>query len=70
MNQSPTQRFTRWLWLYQVPIIVCTNEWINKGDQDANAKWIRENQCHVAVNDYLYHRPAARAAANGALGQA
>ena len=68
MYQSPTQRFTRWMWMYQVPLIVCTNEWIQDKDKDANAKWIRENQCHVAVSDYLYDRPAEAPQAESAPG--
>ena len=52
--QSPTQRFTRWVWVYGVPIIVCTNEWLKEEDDDANAVWIRENQVHVKVGSQLW----------------
>ena len=56
LYQSPTQRFTRWVWVYGVPIIICTNEWLKEEDVDANAKWIRENSVHVKVTDYLWER--------------
>ena len=56
LYQSPTQRFTRWVWLYQVPIIICTNKWIRDDDEGDIAKWIRENQVCVEVNDYMYER--------------
>ena len=58
LYQSPTQRFTRWVWVYQVPIIICTNEWISDRDRDATARWIRENQVHIHVKDYMYNRMA------------
>ncbi len=56
LYQSPTQRFRRWVWVYGVPIIICTNEWLKDTDEDANAKWIRENSVHVKVTDYLWER--------------
>ena len=56
LYQSPTQRFSRWIWVYQVPIIICTNKWIKAKDKGSTAKWIRENSVHVKVCDYLYKR--------------
>ena len=56
MYQSPTQRFTRWVWVYGVPIIVCTNEWLEDSEDDANAQWIRKNSVHILVTDYLWER--------------
>ena len=56
LYQSPTQRFTRWVWVYAVPIIICTNEWLKDEDVDANAQWIRANSVHVRVTDYLWER--------------
>ena len=57
MFQSPTQRFVRWVWVYQVPIIISTNNWISWTDNSSLAKWIRENQVLVEVSDYLFHKP-------------
>ena len=56
LYQSPTQRFTRWVWVYGVPIIVCTNEWLKDEEDDANAEWIRKNSVHIRVTDYLWQR--------------
>lgn len=56
MFQSLTQRFTRWVWVYGVPIIVCTNEWLGDDEDDPNAQWIRKNSVHVRVTDYLWER--------------
>ena len=57
MYQSPTQRFTRWIWLYHTAIVVCTNEWVKSVEQDASARWIRENQVHVHVTAPLWQEP-------------
>ena len=54
MYQSPTQRFTRWVWVYGVPIIVCTNGWVKDTDMSPTARWIRQNSVHVKVTDYLF----------------
>ena len=56
LYQSPTQRFTRWVWVYAVPIIICTNEWLKDQDVDANAQWIRANSVHVRATDYMWER--------------
>ena len=56
--QSPTQRFTRWYCLYQVPIIICTNRWITDGTKGERADWIRENHVHVHVTDFMYELSA------------
>ena len=58
LYQSPTQRFTRWVWVYPVPIIICTNEWVQWWECDSNARWIRENSVQIDVTDYLYERPS------------
>ena len=62
MFQSPTQRFVRWVWVYQVPIIICTNKWISWQDNSDLARWIRENQVLVEVHDFLFERPQAEEA--------
>ena len=58
LYQSPTQRFTRWVCVYQVPIIICTNEWVKTWEWDANATWIRENEVRIDVEDFLYEKPS------------
>ena len=39
-----------------MPIIVCTNEWLEDSEDDANAQWIRKNSVHILVTDYLWER--------------
>ena len=56
LYQSPTQRFTRWIWVYQVPMIVCTNKWLSPWEWGANARWIHENSVQIDVADYLYKK--------------
>ena len=60
MYQSPTQRFTRWVWVYMVPIIVCTNDWVKDSDNSPTARWIRQNQVHVKVTDYLFEHESGQ----------
>ena len=54
LYQSPTQRFTRWVWVYAVPIIICTNDWIHENDNSPLARWIRENQVFVHVTSPMF----------------
>ena len=54
LYQSPTQRFTRWVWVYAVPIIICTNDWIHEKDNSPLARWIRENQVFVNVTSPMF----------------
>ena len=54
LYQSPTQRFTRWVWVYAMPIIICTNDWIHENDNSLLARWIRENQVFVNVTSPLF----------------
>ena len=57
MYQSPTQRFTRWIWVYMKPIVICTNRWIKDTDESDRARWIRENEVYVEVTDFLFDKP-------------
>ena len=57
LYQSPTQRFTRWFCVYKMPMIICTNDWVNEETTSIDAslqKWIKENSVHVHVTDHLY----------------
>ena len=59
LYQSPTQRFTRWLCVYKMPMIICTNDWVDEETSSIDAslqKWIQENSVHVRVTGYLYER--------------
>ena len=54
---SPTQRFTRWFCVCQMPMIICTNDWVDEETTSIDAslqKWIKENSVHVHVTDHLY----------------
>ena len=60
LYQSATQRYTRWYCVFNVPIIICTNDWSSaavKIDWEL-WKWIQENSVHVQIEDYLYLEPA------------
>ena len=60
LYQSATQRYTRWYCVFNVPIIICTNDWSSaavKIDWELWT-WIQENSVHVKVKDYLYLKPA------------
>ena len=52
MFQSPTQRFVRWVCLFGIPIIVCTNGWLTAKDQDEKARWIRVNSRYQFIDDF------------------
>ena len=54
LYQSPTQRFTRWIWVYGVPIIICTNDWITPEDNSKLAQWIRANQVYLEVSEDMF----------------
>ena len=59
LYQSATQRYTRWYCVYNVPMIICTNEWsVDSAEMTKDlVKWISENSVHVTVKDYLYNKP-------------
>ena len=51
LYQSATQRYTRWYCVFNVPIIICTNDWSSaavKIDWELWA-WIQENAVHVQI---------------------
>ena len=54
MYQSPTQRYSRWVFIWQVPVIVCTNEWTHPQASDSLSDWIHENSVYIQVNRYLW----------------
>ena len=54
LYQSPTQRFSRWVWVYGVPIIICTNDWLEAKDDSKLACWIHANQVLVEVNEAMW----------------
>ena len=59
LYQSATQRYTRWYCVYNVPIVICTNDWSSelvKIDAEL-AAWIEENSVHYPVTDFLYNKP-------------
>ena len=58
LYQSPTQRFTRWVCIYQTAIIICTNAWVKEWEWDTNAEWIRENEVRIDVTDFMYEKPS------------
>ena len=58
LYQSPTQRFTRWVCIYQTAIIICTNAWVEAWEWDTNAEWIRENEVRIDVTDFMYEKPS------------
>jgi hypothetical protein len=54
LYQSPTQRFSRWVWVYGVPIIICTNDWLEPTDDSKLARWIHANQVFVEVTEAMW----------------
>ncbi len=58
LYQSPTQRFTSWVCIYQTAIIICTNAWVKEWEWDTNAEWIRENEVRIDVTDFMYEKPS------------
>jgi hypothetical protein len=64
LYQSPTQRFSRWVWVYGVPIIICTNDWLEEKDDSKLARWIHANQVLVEVTEAMWtpdpHEPVPR----------
>ena len=60
LYQSATQRYTRWHCMFNVPIIICTNDWSSPAvniDWELWS-WIQENSVHVQIDDFLYLKPA------------
>ena len=59
VHQSATQRYEVWNCLYNVPIIICSNDWSSATvNVDAElAAWIKENSVHYLVKDSLYNKP-------------
>ena len=55
MFQSPTQRFVKWVCLFGIPIVVCTNGWLTAQDQDEKARWIRCNSRYLFIDDFTFH---------------
>ena len=59
VNQNATQRKAPRMCLYNVPIIICSNNWSSATvSMDANfSAWIKENCFHYLVKELLYQEP-------------
>ena len=54
VQESPTQQYTQFRWLYGVAMIVCTNEWLTDEHPKAWHDWINENCIYVEVTEPMY----------------
>ncbi len=53
--QSRCQQHARWLFLYGVPLIICTNSWdVDQIHDEDLKKWVLANQVLVEVSDFMY----------------
>ena len=50
-GHSATGMYTTYHWLYQVPLIICTNHWLSDADkmQESN-RWLVQNSVEVQIN--------------------
>ena len=61
-GQTKTSIYAYWRFLYGVPLIVCTNEWIDalpdeqRGEHGKAIDWLVKNQVHVAIAADAWHR--------------
>ncbi len=54
VQESPTQQYTQWKFLYGVAIVVCTNSWLQKEHPKEWHDWLGENSVVIPVTDKLY----------------
>ena len=47
-----------WYCVYNVPTIICTNDWAKARMDGELHDWIKENSVHFEVKDFLYNKPA------------
>lgn len=59
-GQTPSGQYVKYWWLYQVPLIICTNEWLGEKEKadPANA-WLLENSVVVEILDKAYNERIA-----------
>jgi hypothetical protein len=54
LRQSKCQQFSEWKFLYQVPMIICTNSWLQEGEETPHRDWLEANSVHVQIDSHVW----------------
>ena len=52
--QSKCQQFSVWRFLYQTPLILCTNRWLLNDEQSEHRGWLEANSVYVHIHEQCY----------------
>ena len=51
-GHTPSGQYVRYWWLYQVPLIICTNKWLSEAEKQVGEnKWLVENSVVVEITE-------------------
>ena len=57
LQESPTQMCARWIFLYQNPMIVCTNTWKHDEEWQGEFEWLRCNSVSIHITSPVFLEP-------------